>query len=127
MTYELCPSASPDSTKGDVASVLSALGKLMDGLRQQDLALQNAVTQLASTATDMSDELIHIQHIDLITQTHEDLARFLPALAACLEDTKFDHQKLAEKLRLRSLQEQLLGQNGDTAANSTEAGDVSFF
>ena len=126
MTDGTVPSLPPDTTKGDVASVLSALGQLMQDLRQQDLALQNAVSQLASNTTEVSDELIHIQHIDLITQTHEDLARFLPELAACLERTEFDHQKLAQKLRLRSLQEQLLGQEDDADA-SAPPGDVSFF
>lgn len=116
-----------DTAKGEVASVLSALGQLMHDLQQQDIALQKAVTELASSATEISEDLLHMQHLDLITQTHEDLARFLPELAACLEHKDFDHQKLAQKLQLRSLKDQLLGQKNATNNPTPKAGDVSFF
>lgn len=97
----------------------------MKQLRDQDLALQNAVSVLVSKTAAAGEQLIHIQHIDLITQTHEDLARFLPELAACLESTKFDQSKLTQKLRLQSLRDQLLESEGNQ--RSGNAGDLSLF
>lgn len=66
----------PARAAHEVAGVLAALGELMKELRDQDLALQNAVSELASKTAADGEQLVHIQHIDLITQTHEDLAPF---------------------------------------------------
>ncbi|MEP5759451.1 MAG: hypothetical protein ABJ327_09175 [Litoreibacter sp.] len=52
----------------------------MRELHQQDLALQNAVSTLASSASSHGAQVVHIQHIDLVTQTHDDLARFCLSL-----------------------------------------------
>ena len=115
----------PARAAHEVAGVLAALGELMKELRDQDLALQNAVSELASKTAADGEQLVHIQHIDLITQTHEDLARFLPELAACLESTKFDQGKLTQKLRLQSLKDQLL--DSEVNQRSTSSGDLSLF
>lgn len=115
----------PARAAHEVAGVLAALGELMKELRDQDLALQNAVSELASKTAADGEQLVHIQHIDLITQTHEDLARFLPELAACLESTKFDQSKLTQKLRLQSLKDQLL--DSEVNQRSTSSGDLSLF
>jgi hypothetical protein len=121
----ISPAPLGDATQGEVASVLLALGRIMHDLQKQDLALQKAIASLASNAQTASADMVHLQHVDLVTQTHEDLARFLPELAACLERTGFDQQKLSQKLRLRSLQDQLLAK--EAIGDETDSGDVSFF
>ncbi|MEO9824452.1 MAG: hypothetical protein ABJF50_08560 [Paracoccaceae bacterium] len=99
----------------------------MRELHQQDLALQNAVSTLASSASSHGAQVVHIQHIDLVTQTHDDLARFLPELASCLTETKFDHTKLAEILRLQSLRDQLLNTQDSSPKDAVTSGELSLF
>lgn len=119
-------SASVECTPSNVADVLAALGELMRDLHHQDLALQNAVSKIASNASNEGAEVAHIQHIDLVTQTHDDLARFLPELAAALESTNFDPKRLAKILRLQSLRDQLLS-DGNTDDAKTPSGELSLF
>lgn len=99
----------------------------MRELHQQDLALQNAVSKLAASASSHGAQVLHIQHIDLVTQTHDDLARFLPELASCLTETNFDENKLAEILRLQSLRDQLLSPQDATAEANVPSGELSLF
>lgn len=98
----------------------------MRSLHEQDLALQNAVSELAVYAPKEGAQVAHIQHIDLITQTHDDLSRFLPQLATALSETNFDEEKLANMLRLQSLRDQLLNPNAP-AAHDVSSGDLSLF
>lgn len=98
----------------------------MRDLHQQDLALQNAVSQLSMGPSLQGAHVYHMQHIDLITQTHEDLARFLPELASCLSETNFDQSRLANVLQLQSLRDQLLHSHDDTGPK-TESGELSLF
>jgi hypothetical protein len=126
VTLENDNSASSKCTPDHVANVLAALGKLMHDLYLQDLALQNAISKFAVNAN-ASTEVAHIQHIDLITQTHEDLAQFLPELAMALKQTGFDENKLAKRLRLQSLRDQLLRNANPADANETPSGDLSLF
>lgn len=125
MTADAGNEPPPKRATHEVAGVLSALGKLMKQLRDQDLALQNAVSELASKSTAAGEQLVHIQHIDLITQTHEDLAQFLPELAACLESTNFDEGKLTQRLRMQSLKDQLL--DAELEPTPTNPGDLLLF
>ena len=127
MNLEKENSAFEKCTPEHVAGVLTALGNLMHDLHRQDLALQKAISNLAVNATDTYEEVAHIQHIDLITQTHEDLARFLPELATALERTDFDYETLAERLRLQSLRDQLLKKNNSSDETEPVAGELSLF
>lgn len=119
--------ASTKCTPEHVADVIAALGNLMRGLHAQDLALQNAVSRLAVHAPQQGAEVAHIQHIDLVTQTHEDLSRFLPQLAVALENTDFDAQRLAKMLRLQSLRDQLLNPSAGQETPEVSSGDLSLF
>lgn len=114
-------------TPEHVADVLAALGELMHDLHLQDLALQTAVSRLAAAAQNSGHEITHIQHIDLVTQTHEDLAAFLPELATALEQTEFDKDRLAKRLRLQSLRDQLLRSETSDDDTATPSGDLSLF
>lgn len=118
---------SPKCTPDHVADVLAALGVLMCDLHKQDLALQNAVAELATVAPREATKVSHIQHLDLITQTHEDLSRFLPRLAEALSETDFDPQRLAKVLRLQSLRDQLLKPDSIVNEPPVSSGDLSLF
>ncbi len=109
----------------DVARILSAMAQLMDQMHQRDLALQDAISDLTDLTAPVSESLRHIQHIDLVTQTHGDLARFLPQLADCLVGHPVHHRKLAGALTLHSLQNLLLGNSAE--ADAVEAGELSLF
>ena len=109
----------------DVARILCAMAQLMDQMHRRDLALQDAISDLTELAAPGADSLRHIQHIDLVTQTHGELARFLPQLADCLVGHPVHHQKLAGALTLHSLQNLLLGHGAETDA--VEAGELSLF
>ncbi|NNE81592.1 MAG: hypothetical protein HKN18_15095 [Silicimonas sp.] len=92
-----------------VARILGAVGHLMRDFRDRDLALQDAVADLTCNQQAGGIDLHDLQHIDLITQTHADLAKFLPKLAQCLRKDDFEQASLVGTLTLRSLQDVLLG------------------
>jgi hypothetical protein len=66
-----------------------------------------------------------LQHVDLLTQTHCDLARLLPILASSARGEPTRTQDLKGTLKLQSLQDALIGHA--RGADETEAGEVSFF
>lgn len=108
----------------DVARILDAMGQLMDQLHERDLALQDAVSDMTAKCSDMVD----LQHIDRVTQTHADLARFLPQLAECLVGRAIDHGSLAGALTLHSLQYLLLGLAADADVEfQVEPGELALF
>jgi|GEM_PF-2128961 len=120
------PSVSPQ----DVARILGAMGQLMEQLYSSDLALQDAVSDMTQKTTGAVSDFGHLQHIDLVTQTHADLARFLPQLADCLVGHPVEHEKLAGALTLHSLQNVLLGLASSNVVNTeedVEAGELSLF
>lgn len=91
-----------------VARILGALGQMMVDFHSRDLAVQNAVSEITSTPTSSGMNMSDLQHIDLVTQTHADLARFLPLLAKSLRSGDVDEPDLKGSLTLRSLQDSLL-------------------
>lgn len=126
MTHSEDPGATSKETPHTVADILAALGDLMQGLHKQDLVLQDAVSKLAASSK-IGAEVAPIQHIDLITQTHDDLSRFLPILAEALSQSNFDEEKLAKILRLQSLRDTLLKKDASTAISERESGELSLF
>ena len=120
----------PSVSSGDVARILGAMGQLRERLHECDITLQDAVSDLTSRSDCLPTDFAHLQHIDLVTQTHADLARFLPQLADCLVGHPVQHGKLAGALTLHSLQNVLLGLNGaadDAEEETLEAGELSLF
>ncbi len=76
--------------------------------------------------------LTDLQHIDLVTQTHADLARFLPKLAQGLREADLVENNLASTMTLRSLQDALLRAplNGDVehvVDDQIDPGDMDLF
>ncbi|MEM9426314.1 MAG: hypothetical protein AAGA06_06395 [Pseudomonadota bacterium] len=109
----------------DVANILENIGSLVADFHASDVALQNAISSLTRTPGQKMD-MGALQHIDLLTQSHDDLSKLLFALGACLRDEAMSHADLRRVLRLRSLQDTLIaGKNGDDA--SQDAGVVSLF
>ena len=109
----------------EVAAVLDALADLMANMRASDLALQNALSSLAVHARS-SPEMNHLQHVDLLTQTHGDLANFLPTLAAALKGETVNKDALQSRLSLRSLRDTLFVEP-ETQSRDFEPGDLSMF
>jgi len=107
----------------DVARVLRSMAGLMEMFRQQDLALQDSLSSLSARARATS-EMGTLQHVDLITQTHVDLANLLPKLAAALKGEAIEMDVLKNALSLRSLQDTLIDGIED---NETQAGDLALF
>ena len=101
------PTLEPDNTEF-AARVIGALGQLMVDFHHRDLAVQNAVSDMTTSPTSNGLHLTDLQHIDLVTQTHADLARFLPKLAQGLRDNDLTQSNLANTMTLRSLQDALL-------------------
>ena len=109
---------STDPIDGEIAArILGALGQLMIDFHDRDLAVQNAISELTSLPNVGGLNVVDLQHIDLVTQTHADLAQFLPKLAECLRDDDFGQASLAGTLTLRSLRDVLLGAEPSTAAD----------
>ncbi len=110
---------------GDIAKVLTAMADLMATFQRHDLALQDALSTMAARARS-SREMNNLQHIDLITQTHGDLAKLLPVLAGALKGDTVEKSDLKAKLTLRSLQDTLI--NDDEAKEHHAApGELSLF
>jgi len=81
---------------------------MMIDFHSRDLAVQNAVSEITAIPTSSGMNMSDLQHIDLVTQTHADLARFLPLLAKSLRSGDVDEPNLKGSLTLRSLQDTLL-------------------
>ena len=109
----------------DVADILLSLATLMEAFHQSDIALQGALSNLSS-GTAPSTEVLKLQHIDLITQTHCDLARLLPILAASARGAPIQAADLKSALTLRSLQDSLIDGSAESA-EEIAAGEVSLF
>lgn len=107
----------------EVADVLDAMADLMASLQANDLALQNALSSLAVHARS-SPEMNDLQHVDLLTQTHGDLANFLPTLAAALKGETVDKDALQSRLSLRSLRDTLFV-GPETQNSDFEPGELS--
>ena len=106
------------------AEVLRNIAAMMATFHSRDVALQDALSNM----TRMSGEtgaMHELQHIDMLTQTHEDLAKLLPVLADCVRGTPTHLNQLKAALTLRSLQDKLLDTNSDEAPPDT--GELSLF
>ena len=115
-----------------LARIVGALGQLMVDFHHRDLAVQNAVSDMTSTPGAQGFHLTDLQHIDLVTQTHADLARFLPRLAQGLRENSLSETGLANTLTLRSLQDSLLraplaGDVEHVIDDQTDPGDMDLF
>ncbi len=105
----------------------------MSDFHSRDLAVQNAVSEMTCTPDSSGLHLTDLQHIDLVTQTHADLARFLNGLAEGIREDTLAEDILAGTLTLRSLQDALLGapDNESTSAASkaddTDPGEMLLF
>lgn len=109
----------------DVADILENIGSLLADFYASDVALQSAISSL-TRAPGQTMDMSALQHIDLLTQSHDDLSKLLFALGACLRDEAMSHAELRHVLRLRSLQDTLIaGEHGADA--SQDAGVVSLF
>lgn len=101
------------------------MADLMANLQANDLALQNALSSLA-THVRSSPEMNDLQHVDLLTQTHGDLANFLPTLAVALRGENVDKNALQRKLSLWSLRDTLFS-GSETQTGDFEPGELSLF
>ena len=97
----------PGSTEF-TARIIGAVGQLMSDFHARDLAVQNAISAMTCSSDTAGLNMTDLQHIDLITQTHADLAKFLTRLAQGLRDNDLVDTTLAGTLTLRSLQDTLL-------------------
>lgn len=116
-----------------VARVIGALGQMMIDFHSRDLAVQNAVSEITTGPSSSGMNMSDLQHIDLVTQTHADLARFLPLLAQTLRSNDVNEHNLKGSLTLRSLQDTLM--NGPLSGkdigvfgeDEASAGDMDLF
>jgi hypothetical protein len=108
----------------DVGAVLVRIAGLLRALHGSDLALQNALSMLAVHAR-ATPEMVDLQHVDLVTQTHADLAALLSELGFCLAGQPRDRTQLKASLTLRSLQDSLI----ESASHSEDVvpGEVALF
>ena len=93
----------------------------MIDFHQRDLAVQNAISDMTSSPNSSGLNLTDLQHIDLVTQTHADLARFLPKLALGIRVNDIEEHSLASTMTLRSLQDALL--HIPLSGDGTDAGN----
>ncbi len=108
----------------DVAEILRAMAELMTDLRQQDLALQDALSSISARAR-LVPEMGCLQHVDLVTQTHDDLASLLVILSDALDGESVNSDELKRSLSLRSLQDSLIDR--DASAQNVAPGDLALF
>ena len=99
------------------------MSDLLDKLHASDLMLQEALSTLTIRANSSRD-IVSLQHVDLITQTHSDLAKLLSVLAASLEDGTLDRDALWSSLELHSLKSSLLNANDPAEDRGPQAGEM---
>lgn len=102
------------------------MSALLEDLYDADLQLQDALSSLALRAKSVP-EVSSLQHIDLLTQTHRDLASLLSAMSNCLAGEPLDPEALRSRLTLRSLQDSLFDGPPDADFENVAAGEMSLF
>ena len=131
----MTPPLSPDGqdTNEFAARIIGALGQMMVDFHTRDVAVQNAVSDMTQASGSLGLNMTDLQHIDLVTQTHADLAKFLPRLAESIRNREIAEQSLAGSLTLRSLQDTLLrpirppGPEVDPPEEGQDPGDMHLF
>ncbi|MDJ0640792.1 MAG: hypothetical protein QNJ20_18390 [Paracoccaceae bacterium] len=108
----------------EVAKVLAAIADLMESVHEDDLMLQTALSKIAPHVRSNS-EMIDLQHVDLLTQLHKDIAAALRALADVEINTQIPKGTLRSKLTLRSFQDALL--DGGATTKPQDSGELSLF
>ncbi len=108
----------------DVADILDNIANLMASFHSSDVALQNALSGLTK-GMEGPTAMHELQHIDLLTQVHADLAKMLPVVAGSLRSTPTNKRNLLAALTLRSLQETLV--EPESAGEKPAAGELSLF
>ena len=103
----------------ELATMLEAIAALLVSFHRSDIALQEALSILAAHARATPD-MVDLQHVDLVTQTHSDLAKLLNELANCMSGRPTSREDLKSVLTLRSLQDSLI-----EPSTTTEAGPAS--
>ena len=115
------------------ARIIGAVGQLMSDFHTRDLAVQNAISAMTCAPETAGLNMTDLQHIDLVTQTHADLAKFLTRLAQSIREDDLAETSLAGTLTLRSLQDTLLAApdadvTGETSADDQQdPGDMLLF
>lgn len=115
-----------DMETTEIAGVLMRTAELLKTFHLSDLALQNSLSTLAERASATPD-MVDLQHVDLVTQTHSDLAGLLSELAAGLAGRGTDRDRLKSALVLRSLRDALIEPHALAGAEATEPGELSLF
>ena len=114
----------PDSAEV-AARIIGAVGQLMSDFHVRDLAVQNAISEMTCSPDTAGLNMTDLQHIDLVTQTHADLAKFLARLAQSIRERDITEATLAGTLTLRSLQDTLLAGPEMGAGETSDAQDHS--
>lgn len=109
----------------DLVDILEATAALLMSFHHSDVALQNALSTLAARAR-ATPEMVDLQHVDLVTQAHSDLARLMSELAACLAGRPTRIEDLKSALTLRSLRESLI-ESSDAPGPNHAPGDLLLF
>ena len=91
----------------EIAPMLEAIAALLVSFHRSDIALQAALSSLAKHASATPD-MVDLQHADLVTQTHSDLAKLLNELAGCISGHSVSREDLKSVMTLRSLQDSLI-------------------
>lgn len=108
----------------DIAEVLENIAALMEELHRSDEALQHALSSFAN-GDETAPTLFELQHVDLLTQSHFDIAKLSRVLADWAKGGVVTRDTLRASLTLRSLQDKLIDAREDTSDSS--AGELSLF
>ena len=109
----------------EIATVLEAVAALLMSFHRSDIALQGALSKLAAHVRTDAD-IVDLQHVDLVTQTHSDLARLLSEMASCVSGRPTSRGDLKSVLTLRSLQDSLIEASA-SADTGPAPGDLTLF
>jgi hypothetical protein len=108
----------------DLADILENMASLMASFHKSDLAVQDALSAITTSAM-TGPNMFELQHVDLITQSHQDLSELLAVLAACARGRRMRRSDLAEALTLHSLKDTLLSPHH--SREEVKAGELSLF
>ena len=118
-------SGSRKTAYADVADILETLGETFASVHQEDVALQAAICVLVSNNEGALRFSKDLQHLDLITQLHADMARVLDVFVRQIHNGKIVQQELLEVLSLQSLRDCFEGK--PTARSRQNPGDMTIF
>lgn len=113
------------SSNVPLTELVTNIADVMETLRLENVALQDALSVLAEGRMREDIPLEELQSLDRHAQIHEDVARLMTAMAEAVGDRQMPETRILSALKLEAMRQQFLSPL--VSGPATPSGDVSLF